>query len=100
MLPKLTRNLDQALTDVRQHGLALVSDQLTEDQLKLARQATYAGAQEDIALGREADKFELGYGKGNVRVWNILNRHTVFQDMVQLPVILKLLTERSAGQRC
>ena len=93
MLPTLTRDFDQALSDVRQHGLALIADQLTEDQLKLARQATYAGAQQDIELSREADKFELDYGKGNVRVWNILNRHTVFQEMVQLPVVLKLLTE-------
>jgi len=93
LLPSVTNEINQALSDIREYGLALMSDQLTEEQLTLARDATYLGAQEDIALNRDADKFELDYGEGNIRVWNILNRHAVFRDMVQLPVVLTLLKE-------
>lgn len=93
MLPKLTSDLNQAKSDIREYGLALVSGQLSDEQLTLARDATYAGARDDIAIGREADEFELDYGKGNVRVWNILNRDPVFRQMVQLPAVLALLED-------
>ena len=93
MLPSITNNPQQARADIQEHGLALLSDQLSQAQLELARDATYAGAQEDIEQKRKADSFELDYGEGNVRVWNILNRHSVFRSMVQLPVVLTLLEE-------
>lgn len=93
MLPDITNDMNQALSDLQKYGLALLSDQLSDEQLSLARDATYRGAQEDILLSREADKFELDYGEGNVRVWNILNRHKVFREMVQLPIVLTLLEE-------
>lgn len=91
MLPAITQDLTQARSDIAEYGLALVSNQLNDDQLAAARLATYEGAQEDVTLGREADKFGLDYGDGNVRVWNILNRHPVYRDMVQTPAVLKLL---------
>ncbi|MEL0066621.1 MAG: phytanoyl-CoA dioxygenase family protein [Gammaproteobacteria bacterium] len=90
-LPAITTDINQARTDIRSHGLALIEGQLTPARLELARAATYEGAAEDDRLGRRADSFGLDYGEGNVRVWNILNRHAVFQDMVQLPVVLELL---------
>jgi len=90
-LPPITCDVSQAKADIQEHGLALIEGQLTPEQLELARSATYGGAAEDHRLGRKADSFGLDYGEGNVRVWNILNRHTVFQDMVQLPVVLDLL---------
>ena len=91
MLPAVTTSLEQAKSDIVEHGLALMAGQLTVQQLALSRQATYAGAEEDQRIGREADRFGLDYGEGNVRVWNILNRHPVFRDMVQSPVVLELL---------
>lgn len=93
MLPALTNDTVQAKADIEEHGIALLSGQLSDEQLILAREATYGGADEDLHLGREADRFGLDYGEGNVRVWNILNRHPVFSEMVQLPVVLKLLEE-------
>jgi hypothetical protein len=91
MLPAVTTSLEQAKHDIVECGLALMAGQLTDQQLALARQATYAGAEEDRRLGREADRFGLDYGEGNIRVWNILNRHPVFRDMVQSPAVLELL---------
>ncbi len=93
MLPTITTDIAQAKTDIREHGLALLSGQLSDEQLRQAREATYTGAEEDKRLGRKGRDFPLDYGKGNVRVWNVLNRHPVFRDIVQLPVVMELLTE-------
>ncbi len=91
MLPSPTDSTTQAREDIQRTGMALLSGQLREAQLELARQATYAAAVEDKQVGRDTDGFALDYGTGNVRVWNILNRHPVFAEMVQLPAILDLL---------
>ncbi len=91
MLPAITQDIEQAKSDIAEYGLALLANQLNRVQLQAARAATYHGAEEDVRLGREADKFGLDYGTGNVRVWNILNRHPVFCDMVQAPRVLALL---------
>ena len=93
MLPPFAEDIDQAKAHLRAHGLALLAGQISPETLARAREATYAAAEEDKRLGREADKFGLDYGDLNVRVWNILNRHPVFRDMVQLPVVLELLSE-------
>ena len=88
-----TTDLTQAGSDIVQHGFALLAGQLTGRALSLAREATYAGAAEDQRSGRKADRFGLDYGDGNTRVWNILNRHAVFRNMVQTSGVLSLLRE-------
>jgi len=93
MLPPVVDDIAEARAHIGEHGLALVGGTLTDEQLRLARNATYEAAAEDQRLGREADRFGLDYGEGNVRVWNILNRHPVFRDLVQLPAVLELLRE-------
>jgi ectoine hydroxylase-related dioxygenase (phytanoyl-CoA dioxygenase family) len=93
MLPPVVDDISQAREHIREYGLALISGQLTADQTKLARDATYAAAEDDQHEHREADKFMLDYGEGNVRVWNILNRDPIFREMVQLSVVLELVRE-------
>lgn len=92
MLPPIAESVTEAREHIREHGLALLSGQMSASQLDQARSATYAAAEEDRRIGREADRFGLDYGEGNVRVWNILNRAAVFRDLVQLPVVLELLS--------
>ncbi|MEM7098564.1 MAG: phytanoyl-CoA dioxygenase family protein [Pseudomonadota bacterium] len=92
-LPKLTNSWDQAKVDIANFGIALLADQLSEEQLRLARAATYAAAEDDVDLGRKAERFGLDYGVGNIRVWNILNRAPVFREIVQFPVVLELVQE-------
>ena len=91
VMPALTQSVAQALQDLEKFGLALLSDQLTPSQLLLARQATYAAVDEDGEKGR-FQGFALDYGDANIRVWNILNRHGVFRDLVQIPQVVELLT--------
>ncbi len=91
MLPPPVDSAPDAAEHIREHGLALLAGQMPADVLRTARDATYGAAEEDRRLGREADRFGLDYGEGNVRVWNILNRAPVFRDLVQQPVVLELL---------
>lgn len=92
-LPAITTDTQQAKVQLQSFGLALLDPQLAPEDLQQARQATYAGAEEDRRLGREADAFGLDYGKGNTRVWNILNRDPVFAQLVQHPAVLRVLSE-------
>ncbi len=92
-LPPIVDDPAQALEHIREYGLALLGGQMSASQLRQARDATYAAAEEDKRLGRKADAFGLDYGEHNVRVWNILNRHPVFSDLVQLPVVIELLRQ-------
>ena len=91
-LPPLIDDVATAKAHIRDYGLALIAGQLSGEALRTARDATYAGAKEDAQLGRQADQFGLDYGERNVRVWNILNRHPVFREIVQLPIVVELLT--------
>lgn len=92
-LPSVTDDVAQAKADLREHGMALLSGQISEARLEAAREATYRGAEDDRRQGREADPFPLDYGKGNTRVWNVLARHPVFRELVQLPVVVELVRE-------
>ena len=90
-LPPLTTDIEEALEHIREFGLALLADQLEPAELETARVATYAAAEEDRRIGRDAEQFGLDYGEGNVRVWNILNRARIFRELVQRPTVLRLL---------
>ena len=92
MLP-VADNIDEARAHLREFGIAVMPRQLTGTALKQARQLTYAGAQDDLRLGRRTDDFALDYGDANIRVWNILNRGPVFAELVQRPLVIDLLTE-------
>lgn len=91
MTPAITSEVSQAKADLVDTGIALMAGQISNQKLDLAREATYAGAEEDKRLGRHGERFGLDYGNGNTRVWNILNRHELFGELVQQPVVLDIL---------
>ena len=88
-VPAPNRDLAQGLRDIASHGLAIVPEVLTGDTLKRAREALYRAADSDRAHGRE-QKFGLDYAHDdtNQRVWNVLSRDPVFEDMAAHPVAL------------
>ncbi len=87
--PAPTRDLDQGLRDIREHGLAIVPEVLSGDTLKRAREALYRAAESDRARGRE-QKFGLDYAHDdtNQRVWNVLSRDPLFEDLAAHPLAL------------
>jgi ectoine hydroxylase-related dioxygenase (phytanoyl-CoA dioxygenase family) len=91
-LPRPTTDLEQAKRDIATHGVAIVPDVLRGDRLKAVRDALYRAAANDRARGRE-QKFGLDYGhdETNQRVWNVLSRDPVFEDLVTHPQGLELV---------
>jgi len=90
MLPPIVNNTADALVHMKEYGLAIIDAQLTTNQLELARQAIYYSAAEDKRLGNNVEtKFDSD--AGNTRVWNALNRHPVFSELVQLPFVLEII---------
>jgi ectoine hydroxylase-related dioxygenase (phytanoyl-CoA dioxygenase family) len=85
-LPAPTRDLAQAASDIAEHGLCIVPDVLTGDTLQRVRAALYRAAEEDRARGWE-QKFGLDYAHDdtNQRVWNVLSRDPVFEDLAFHP---------------
>ena len=65
---------------------------LSADRLARAREALYRAAGADRARGRE-QKFGLDYAhdETNQRVWNVLSRDPVFDDLVEDPLALALV---------
>ena len=87
--PSPTRDLAQGLTDIAEHGLAIVPDVLTGDALKRTREALYRAAEADRRRGRE-QKFGLDYAHDdtNQRVWNVLSRDPLFEDLAFHPLAI------------
>lgn len=91
-LPAPTRDFEQAKRDIAEYGLAIIPNVLTGDTLKRIREALYRAADNDRARGRE-QKFGLDYADDdtNRRVWNVLSRDPVFEDLVTHPEALPLV---------
>ena len=87
VLPAPTRDLAQGLRNIAELGLTIVPEVLTGEALARARDALYRAAESDRARGRE-QKFGLDYAHDdtNQRVWNVLSRDPVFEDMAAHPV--------------
>ncbi len=90
-LPPATTDLEQAESDLRDHGICLVTGVLKPDQLADAHTALYRAARQDSEQGKRLDGFGLDYGNGNHRVWNVLSRDPVFVKLVEHPAALKLV---------
>jgi len=87
--PPPTGDLAQAVRDIRTYGLAIVPNVLTGDTLKRTREALYRAAESDRARRRE-QKFRLDYAHDdtNQRVWNVLSRDPLFEDMAFHPLAI------------
>lgn len=88
-IPEPTRDIEQGLRNIQEYGLTIMPDVLSGDTLTAARDALYRAAQSDRARGRE-QKFSLDYAHddSNQRVWNVLNRDPIFEDLAFHPVAL------------
>jgi ectoine hydroxylase-related dioxygenase (phytanoyl-CoA dioxygenase family) len=82
----------EGLRHIREHGVCVIPGVLQGETLDRARTALYRAAAEDRARGRE-QKFGLDYGHDdtNQRVWNVLSRDPVFEDLAAHPVAMGLV---------
>lgn len=86
-VPPPTRDIAQGLRNIAEYGLTIVPGVLAGDALTRARDALYRAAESDRARGRE-QKFALDYAHDdtNQRVWNVLSRDPVFEDLAFHPI--------------
>ncbi len=91
-LPSPTRDFTEGLRHIRNLGLCIVPDVLSGPALSAAREALYRAAEADRARGRE-QKFGLDYAHDNTnqRVWNVLSRDPLFEDMAEHPAALAFI---------
>jgi ectoine hydroxylase-related dioxygenase (phytanoyl-CoA dioxygenase family) len=92
-LPPPTQDIEQAVADLAEHGLCTINDALDAPTLARARQAMYRAANDDHQRGRVGKGFELDNNDHNQRVWNLLNRDSVFGDLAEHPIALRLVRE-------
>jgi Phytanoyl-CoA dioxygenase (PhyH) len=88
-LPPLTRDLDQALHDVGEFGVARIEGMLPPPVLQRVRDALYRAAASDKERGWN-DRFiaDNPDDKTNQRVWGLLSRDPVFSDLAEHPSAL------------
>ena len=81
-LPEPTRDLEQSLSNIAEHGLTIVPDALSGERLAGTRAALYRVAESDHARGRDV-RFSLDRAAdtSNRRVWNVLSRDPLFEDL-------------------
>lgn len=92
MRPPIARDAREGLALIGEHGVCVFEGVLAGETLSRARQALYRAAADDRARGREV-KFGLDYGHDdtNQRVWNVLSRDPVFEDLVLHPLALAMV---------
>ncbi|MDE0272853.1 MAG: hypothetical protein OXP11_16810, partial [Gammaproteobacteria bacterium] len=57
VFPPMAGSAQQAIEDLREHGIALLPELLTGDKLREARDAVYAGPADDADNGRTPDRY-------------------------------------------
>ena len=92
-LPTPTEDIEQAVTDLAEHGLCIISKSLDAPTLARAKVAMYHAADDDRQRGRVAKTFQLDKNNHNQRVWNLLNRDPVFADLAEHPIALRLVQQ-------
>jgi ectoine hydroxylase-related dioxygenase (phytanoyl-CoA dioxygenase family) len=90
-LPSPTREIPDALRNLRELGVCVVPELLSRESLARAHDALYRAAEDDARRGRAQHGFGLDLDEKNIRVWNLLNRDPVFCDLAEHPVALALV---------
>jgi Phytanoyl-CoA dioxygenase (PhyH) len=88
-LPTLTRDLDRALEDMREFGVARIEGVLEGTILARVRDALYRAAASDRERGWNT-RFIMDNpeDKTNQRVWGLLSRDPIFSDLAEHPTAL------------
>jgi ectoine hydroxylase-related dioxygenase (phytanoyl-CoA dioxygenase family) len=86
--PQLTRDWSRARVDLEEHGYALVEGALSSGQLEQVRSRVV----EQAAAERAAGKASIG--ESTQRIWNLVNKGRVFQDLLLNPLIDAFVPER------
>ena len=92
-LPPITPDVDQAIADLKEFGICMMSGVLTPSQIQRAQDALAAAAQSDLDNNRRLVDFVVDTDNKNQRVWNLLSRDPVFTELAENPTAMVLLKE-------
>ncbi len=92
-LPKPTSSLEQALLDIAEHGIAIISGVISPEELKLLRDTVYREAEGDVRAGRAGEPYfaDALMGNPSQRVWDLISRDQIFCELAVHPTVLKLV---------
>jgi hypothetical protein len=92
-LPLITDSMEQARSDIAEHGIAILSGVLSPSEHATLRDAVYAEARDDLRTGRADDPYfaDTMLGNATQRVWNLPSRRQLFCDLAVHPVVLDLV---------
>ena len=90
LLPKLTRDLNQARRDLDDWGYCLIADVLSDHEFARLRERLVEQAAAEVEIGRAT--FDGGVGTPNQRVWNLINKGQVFRDLMVHPLVGEVMT--------
>ncbi len=83
----LTTDLDRAKADLAEHGYCLVEGALDADRLRAIKDRLVSVAADELR-----DGIDYVYDNGaNQRVWALLNKGEVFEDLAQDPLALRFM---------
>jgi ectoine hydroxylase-related dioxygenase (phytanoyl-CoA dioxygenase family) len=83
----LTTDYKKAKADINEHGYCLIEGALPPEKLDIARARIIELAEAEIADGTD-----YVYDNGaNQRVWTLLNKGEIFEEIAQDPLILRLM---------
>ncbi len=77
-VPAPTRDLEQGLANIREHGFTIVPDVLTGDTLERTREALYREIAWDQKSRRHVPHPFDAQKSPNVRVWNLISKDPLF----------------------
>ncbi|HMC80605.1 MAG TPA: phytanoyl-CoA dioxygenase family protein [Acidimicrobiia bacterium] len=87
MTATLTNDQDRARADLATHGYCLIEGALAPDRVAAIRNRLDELCQSEIADGTDY----VYEGGSNQRVWNLLNKGGVFEELAQEPLVLGLV---------
>lgn len=89
-LPAPTTDIDQAERDLKEHGICVIPNVLSKEQVDDIRALLHRSIAQD-AKKPSNGRFGLDNSDLNKRVWNLLSRDQVFVDLATHPTALRLM---------
>jgi ectoine hydroxylase-related dioxygenase (phytanoyl-CoA dioxygenase family) len=92
-LPEPTDSVEQALLDIAEHGLAIITGVISPEEHEALRDNVYREAESDIRAGRADEPYfaDALLGNASQRVWDLPSRGQLFCELVVHPVVIKLV---------
>lgn len=87
-LPEPTRDLETGLANIAEYGFTIMPDVLTGEHLERVREALYREIEWDRKARRHVPHPFDAEASPNVRVWNLVSKDPLFEDLATHPLVL------------